>query len=379
MKKYGICPNCGSKLVKKDGRNGPFLSCAKFPKCRFSMDYKPENIVFDWSDIEKCPNCGGKLVKRKGKFGEFFGCSNFPKCKFSMNSKPKNALKIFDSDDKCPECGAKLVKINGRRGPFLGCSAFPKCRFTRDYDEKFFKDNSKIYEWKSEAFSFQDEKYRSKVKLAKEFVLSNLNIGTKRLIELKKWDEDVSLCMNILDNHVTVENEKYIESVLGYAHHRRDKRTSLEYACDLIVGWTIEDCIVEILNDLGYVTSLNGADKGRKLLLDPTSDSDLKVSINGKEILIEQVNDFTGYWKRTKHVPLRDKKFIHLRNENSLLFGIDFKNKLFFILDVSETESNYISYHKPFSKPAYALKVTKDDLYNLSQVENVFSRVLSKF
>lgn len=326
-----------------------------------------------------CPNCGGKLVKRKGKFGEFFGCSNFPKCKFSMNSKPKNALKIFDSDDKCPECGAKLVKINGRRGPFLGCSAFPKCRFMRDYDEKFFKDNSKIYEWKSEAFSFQDEKYRSKVKLAKEFVLSNLNIGTKRLIELKKWDEDVSLCMNILDNHVTVENEKYIESVLGYAHHRRDKRTSLEYACDLIVGWTIEDCIVEILNDLGYVTSLNGADKGRKLLLDPTSDSDLKVSINGKEILIEQVNDFTGYWKRTKHVPLRDKKFIHLRNENSLLFGIDFKNKLFFILDVSETESNYISYHKPFSKPAYALKVTKDDFYNLSQVENVFSRVLSKF
>ena len=82
------------------------------------------------------------------------------------------------------------------------------------------------------------------------------------------------------------------------------------------------------MNDLGYVTSLNGADKGRKLLLDPTSDSDLKVSINGKEILIEQVNDFTGYWKRTKHVPLRDKKFIHLRNENSLLFGIDFKNKL---------------------------------------------------
>lgn len=332
MKKYGICPNCGSKLVKKDGRKGPFLGCSNFPKCRFSMDYKPENIIFDWSNVDKCPNCGGKLVKRQGKFGDFLGCSNFPKCRFSM-----------------------------------------------DYNELNMKDDSRSYEWKSETFSFQDEKYQSKVKLAKEFVSSNLNIDTKKLLKLKKWGEDISLCMNILDNHVTVENEKYIESVLGYAHHRRDKRTSLEYACDLIVGWTIEDCIVEILNEMGYVTSLNGADKARKLLLDPTSDSDLKVLINGKEILIEQVNDFTGYWKRTEHVPLRDNKFIHLKNENSLLFGIDFKNNLFFILDVSKAESNYIPYHKPFSKPAYALKITKSDFYNLNQVGNIFSVVLSKF
>lgn len=29
-----------------------------------------------------CPKCGGKLVKRNGKYGEFYGCSNYPKCKF---------------------------------------------------------------------------------------------------------------------------------------------------------------------------------------------------------------------------------------------------------------------------------------------------------
>ena len=84
--KYGICPNCNSELVKKKGRTGHFLSCSAFPKCRFSMDYNPENIIFDWSNVERCPNCGGELVKRKGKYGDFLSCSNFPKCRFSMDN-----------------------------------------------------------------------------------------------------------------------------------------------------------------------------------------------------------------------------------------------------------------------------------------------------
>ncbi len=29
-----------------------------------------------------CPRCGGKLIKRDGKFGPFWGCSNYPKCRF---------------------------------------------------------------------------------------------------------------------------------------------------------------------------------------------------------------------------------------------------------------------------------------------------------
>ncbi len=30
-----------------------------------------------------CPRCGGKLIKKNGKFGEFIGCSNYPNCKFT--------------------------------------------------------------------------------------------------------------------------------------------------------------------------------------------------------------------------------------------------------------------------------------------------------
>lgn len=34
-----------------------------------------------------CPKCGSKLVKRNGKYGEFFGCLNFPNCKYTQSVK----------------------------------------------------------------------------------------------------------------------------------------------------------------------------------------------------------------------------------------------------------------------------------------------------
>ena len=30
-----------------------------------------------------CPQCGGKLVERNGRYGTFYGCSNYPNCKFT--------------------------------------------------------------------------------------------------------------------------------------------------------------------------------------------------------------------------------------------------------------------------------------------------------
>ena len=33
----------------------------------------------------KCPKCGGELITRNGKNGVFIGCSNFPKCRYTRN------------------------------------------------------------------------------------------------------------------------------------------------------------------------------------------------------------------------------------------------------------------------------------------------------
>ena len=40
---------------------------------------------FKDNSINKCPKCGNELVERKGKNGKFIGCSNFPKCKYTRN------------------------------------------------------------------------------------------------------------------------------------------------------------------------------------------------------------------------------------------------------------------------------------------------------
>ena len=82
---------------------------------------------------EVCPKCGGKLVRKQGKFGEFTCCENRPDtCDYI---KPKE-VKINENAKECPKCHqGKLVVRKGKYGNFLGCSRYPEC----DYMETFKK------------------------------------------------------------------------------------------------------------------------------------------------------------------------------------------------------------------------------------------------
>lgn len=47
-----------------------------------------EEIIREKNDLLKqghCPNCGGRLVKREGKNGPFWGCNNYPHCRFTAS------------------------------------------------------------------------------------------------------------------------------------------------------------------------------------------------------------------------------------------------------------------------------------------------------
>ena len=35
-----VCPECGSKLVEKNGRNGRFIGCSGYPKCRYTRSIR---------------------------------------------------------------------------------------------------------------------------------------------------------------------------------------------------------------------------------------------------------------------------------------------------------------------------------------------------
>jgi len=80
------CPECKEgDLVIRTGRFGKFISCSRFPECKFKKNYteKLENM--------SCPQCNeGEVIMRRTKKGRhFYGCSKYPDCKWASWTKPK--------------------------------------------------------------------------------------------------------------------------------------------------------------------------------------------------------------------------------------------------------------------------------------------------
>jgi DNA topoisomerase-1 len=129
------CPECGKPLVYRFGKNGRFLSCSSYPKCKFACPCDRDGKMVEEKVSEhKCPKCGKAMVYKSGRFGPFLGCSDYPNCKTTLKlDKQGNALPPRKSPDptgiKCYKCKeGELVVRESKRGPFLGCNRFPKCR-----------------------------------------------------------------------------------------------------------------------------------------------------------------------------------------------------------------------------------------------------------
>ena len=115
------CEKCGSPMIVKWGRNGRFLACSAYPKCKFTKPLPGEEEQNKTN--EKCEKCGSPMVIKTGRFGRFLACSAYPECK---NTKP------ITLGIKCPKpgCGGDIVEKQTRgRKLFYGCSNYPKCDF----------------------------------------------------------------------------------------------------------------------------------------------------------------------------------------------------------------------------------------------------------
>lgn len=90
-----VCPNCGKKMLIREGRFGEFLGCAGYPECKTTMQItKPLDV--------KCPVCAeGDVVEKKSRKGKvFYGCNRYPDCAFVSWDKPTNK--------HCPQCNGLL-------------------------------------------------------------------------------------------------------------------------------------------------------------------------------------------------------------------------------------------------------------------------------
>ncbi len=98
-----------------------------FEKKLKSVEKNAERVKIETEKLNlPCPDCGkehkGELVIRIGRFGKFISCSRFPDCKYT-------AKYIEKIDMECPKCGEGdvIVKKTGKGRTFFGCSRYPEC------------------------------------------------------------------------------------------------------------------------------------------------------------------------------------------------------------------------------------------------------------
>jgi len=117
------CPTCGSGLVVRSGRFGPFIACARYPdECRFTRPLRRDKVP-DRPTDEICQECGAPMVIKTGRYGEFLACTKFPACK---HTRP------VPLGVKCPKCGVgDLAERRTRKGRnFFGCLRYPECDYS---------------------------------------------------------------------------------------------------------------------------------------------------------------------------------------------------------------------------------------------------------
>lgn len=188
-----ICPRCGREMTKRSGRFGEFLSCTGYsikndkgePSCSMILnldkDGNPQPPKVKIETSVPCEKCGSPMVLRNSKRGPFLGCSGFPKCRATkqvaklegsvrayvdklipaLTAEGEEAAKIaaavsgqfagqlpeasksvenMSTDIDCEACGKPMRIKKGKRGYFLGCSGYPKCRNTGEVPAKLVEE-----------------------------------------------------------------------------------------------------------------------------------------------------------------------------------------------------------------------------------------------
>jgi len=185
------CPNCGREMRKMRGRFGEFLGCTGYNiknaegkrECEtivnLDKEGKPQPPKTKVVTPVKCEKCGSAMILRDSKRGPFLGCSAFPKCRATRQVAKLEGenLKLVEAllpalkegqskanemvmklnggvmpaatlgkagpiatDIDCEECGKPMIIREGRRGKFLGCSGYPKCRNTGEVPAKLLEE-----------------------------------------------------------------------------------------------------------------------------------------------------------------------------------------------------------------------------------------------
>lgn len=153
-----------------------------------------------------------------------------------------------------------------------------------------------------------------------------------------------------------------------------DGREPIEYARDLVASWVVEDYFLHLLTEAGCQAAVAGADRNRAVLpcCQTGADCDFQVRLDGQTFHVEFLCDYTGYWRRTGHVDLRDGKYKKLRSQQALALGVDAQQRQAILLDFRQNVPGVrrVEAHKPYGgKPAYMVPCLEAEFFLLSPEE----------
>ena len=132
------CETCGAPMdLMRAGNLGKLHVCARRPTCA-GMRFEKGPVAPDPAETShhECDRCGSALMAKKGRFGPFFACSN-SNCgntrKMLANGDPAPArMKPISMPGlACAKVEDHFVLREGARGLFLAASKYPKHRETR--------------------------------------------------------------------------------------------------------------------------------------------------------------------------------------------------------------------------------------------------------
>ena len=123
------CEKCGKPMIIKFGRFGKFYACSGYPECKTTKPYDEKDKAAQEAAQEQaagefCETCGAPMMVKRGRFGAFLSCSKYPECKFTKQIKKLTGA-------KCPTCKeGDVIEKRSRKGRnFYACSRYPACDF----------------------------------------------------------------------------------------------------------------------------------------------------------------------------------------------------------------------------------------------------------
>ncbi len=123
------CDKCGKPMIIKFGRFGKFYACSGYPDCKTTKPYDEkdkaaQDAAQDQAAGQVCETCGAPMMVKRGRFGAFLSCSKYPECKFTKQIQKKTGA-------KCPKCKeGDIIEKRSRKGRnFYACSRYPDCDF----------------------------------------------------------------------------------------------------------------------------------------------------------------------------------------------------------------------------------------------------------